>query len=71
MPAALGQEVGTLPPHIREVVIRARTSWLKSGEVYDILNNYKSYRLPVGTEAPQCPGGELRQLRRASSSVLF
>lgn len=58
MPAALGQEVAHMPSHMREVVTKARTSWLKNSEVYDILVNYSAYGLPVGAEAPHCPGGK-------------
>ena len=57
MAVPLGQETGHLPVAMRDVICKARTSWLKNSEVLDILLNFKRYRFPVGKEAPDCPPG--------------
>lgn len=59
MPLSLGHETSGLPPNIREIIVKARTSWLKNTEVMELLRNHEAYGLPVGREAPDCPGGPL------------
>ena len=62
MAVPLGQETGHLPVAMRDVICKARTSWLKNSEVLDILLNFKRYRFPVGKEAPDCPPGGTQDL---------
>lgn len=68
MPLPLGQEGRPLPPHVQEIVTKARTSWLKNAEVLDILLKYKDYQLQVGTEAPNCPVGKRSATALADTS---
>lgn len=58
MALPLGQETHPLPASVREIVIKARTSWLKNADVLDILLNFQSYGLPVAKEPPNSPPGK-------------
>lgn len=59
MAAPLGHDSQPLPAVVKEIVTKARTTWLKNDEVLKILQHYKSFDLPIGKEAPKSPGGEL------------
>ena len=57
MAAPLGHDSHTLPPAVKDIVTKARTTWLKNDEVLKILLHYKTYDLSIGKEAPKAPGG--------------
>ena len=57
MAAPLGHDSHPLPPVVKDIVTKARTTWLKNDEVLKILLHYKVYDLPIGKEAPKSPGG--------------
>ena len=57
MAIPLGQEGFPLPPKVREIVTKARISWLRNSDVLDLLVHYESYRLKLGSEAPNAPPG--------------
>lgn len=46
-----------LPKVLRDILTKARTSWLRNQEVVDLLTNYRSYRFRVSKEPPQKPPG--------------
>ena len=58
MAAALGHDSHPLPVVVKDIVTKARTTWLKNDEVLNILLHYKVYDLPIGKEAPKSPGGK-------------
>ena len=62
MAAPLGHDSQPLPSVVKEIVTKARTTWLKNDEVLKILLHYKSYGLSIGREAPKSPGGRLSNL---------
>ncbi|GAB4817845.1 hypothetical protein N2152v2_004891 [Parachlorella kessleri] len=47
----------TLPSQVKEIIAKARASWLKNPEVVDILENFRHYRLAVSSEPPVQPAG--------------
>lgn len=47
-----------LPKPVRDLITKARTSWLKNTEVLDLLQNYSKYRFQLNRETPICPPGE-------------
>ncbi|BDA47093.1 probable calmodulin-binding transcription activator 2 at N-terminal half [Coccomyxa sp. Obi] len=46
-----------LPKVLRDILTKARTSWLRNQEVVDLLTNYRTYRFRVSKEPPQKPPG--------------
>eukprot|EP00884_Botryococcus_braunii_P010774 jgi/Botrbrau1/19699/Bobra.0003s0060.1 len=46
-----------VPKPIRDLLTRARTSWLKNDQVYDIICNYREYNLMLATDPPKKPPG--------------
>lgn len=48
-----------LPKPVRDLITKARTSWLKNTEVVDLLQNYSKYRFQLNRETPICPPGDL------------
>lgn len=48
---------GGLPKRVREVLSKARVSWLKNTEVLDVLHNFRSYGFVVSQEPPCKPPG--------------
>jgi hypothetical protein len=48
----------SMPKPAREIIIKARTSWLKNTEVVDVLNNYRSFQYKLSKDAPNAPQGE-------------
>lgn len=57
MAVALGHDSQPLQPVMKDIVTKARATWLKNDEVLKVLLHYKSYQLPIGKEAPKSPGG--------------
>lgn len=53
-PAAPGDQ---LPKALRDILTKARTSWLRNSEVVDLLTNYRAYNFRVSKEAPVKPAG--------------
>ena len=51
--------VEQLPKALRNILTKARTSWLRNQEVVDLLTNYKAYQFRVSKEPPQKPPGML------------
>ncbi len=49
-----------LPKPVRDLITKARTSWLKNTEVLDLLQNYSKYRFQLNRETPICPPGNVR-----------
>lgn len=49
--------VEQLPKALRNILTKARTSWLRNQEVVDLLTNYKAYDFRVSKEPPQKPPG--------------
>lgn len=47
----------SLPPKVREVLHKGRTSWLKNPEVCDLLVNHAAFNLPISRDAPMQPPG--------------
>lgn len=47
-----------LPEEVREIVAKARSSWLKNSEVFQILQHATSGLLPLSTSPPELPPGE-------------
>lgn len=47
-----------LPKMLRDILTKARTSWLRNQEVVDLLTNYRTYRFRVSKEPPLKPPGE-------------
>ena len=43
---------------IRNLLIKARTAWLKNTEVLDVLSNYASYNFNLNRTTPNRPPGE-------------
>jgi hypothetical protein len=52
-----------LPKVLRDILTKARTSWLRNQEVVDLLTNYRTYRFRVSKEPPQKPPGVWNHLR--------
>ena len=57
MAVALGHDAQIYPPVMKDIVTKARTTWLKNDEVLKVLVQHKEYQLPIGQEAPKSPGG--------------
>lgn len=55
-----------LPKVLRDILTKARTSWLRNQEVVDLLTNYRTYRFRVSKEPPQKPPG-VRTLHQFTS----
>ncbi|RMZ56436.1 hypothetical protein APUTEX25_004659 [Auxenochlorella protothecoides] len=56
-----------LPEEVREIVAKARSSWLKNSEVFQILQHATSGLLPLSTSPPELPpGGTLFLIDRSS-----
>jgi hypothetical protein len=49
-----------LPKVLRDILTKARTSWLRNQEVVDLLTNYRAYRFRVSKEPPQKPPGKIK-----------
>lgn len=45
------------PEAVREALQRAKVSWMRNSDVYDLLVNHAAYNLPVSKEAPHRPAG--------------
>ena len=54
---ALDENNFAYPSNVREVLLKAKSSWLKNTEVCDVLENYVEYGLPVSREPPSRPPG--------------
>lgn len=46
-----------LPETVREIVDKARTSWLRNAEVFEILTHATEGTLPLSSTAPDVPDG--------------
>ena len=46
-----------LPKVLRDILTKARTSWLRNQEVVDLLSRYRQYGFRVSKEPPQKPPG--------------
>jgi hypothetical protein len=46
-----------LPPKVRDVLHKGRTSWLKNPEVCDLLVNHAAFNMPISRDAPMQPPG--------------
>lgn len=57
MAAPLGQHCQGLPLEVKDIITKARTTWLKNDEVLKLLMHHQKYELPIGKEPPRCPGG--------------
>lgn len=49
--------IGELPKVLRDILTKARTSWLRNQEVVDLLSRYRQYGFRVSNEPPQKPPG--------------
>ncbi len=56
-PRGLQTNIDGQSKHIRGLISKARTSWLKNTEVIDILQNFKSFGFKLNRETPICPPG--------------
>lgn len=45
------------PKKLRDIITKAKTSWLRNQEVADILQNYRAYNFKVSTEPAVQPAG--------------
>ena len=66
---ALDENNFAYPSNVREVLLKAKTSWLKNTEVCDVLENYVEYGLPVSREPPSRPPGRLPATQRKSERM--
>ena len=57
----IGSEPATreLPKVLRDILTKARTSWLRNQEVVDLLSRHRQYGFRVSKEPPQKPPGML------------
>lgn len=49
----------SLPEGVREIVDKARTSWLRNAEVFEVLSHATEGTLPLSGSAPEVPEGEV------------
>ena len=49
--------IGELPKSLRDILTKARTSWLRNQEVVDLLSRHRQYGIRVSKEPPQKPPG--------------
>ncbi len=52
-----GRAMGELPKVLRDILTKARTSWLRNQEVVDLLSRHRQYGFRVSKEPPQKPPG--------------
>ncbi|KAK9809816.1 hypothetical protein WJX73_009573 [Symbiochloris irregularis] len=57
MATPLSDTDAKLSKKARDILLKARASWLKNTEVLELLNNYRGYDLPVSHEPPSKPDG--------------
>ena len=61
--AHLSEHIGSetaqreLPKVLRDILTKARTSWLRNQEVVDLLSRHRQYGFRVSKEPPQKPPG--------------
>lgn len=51
-----------LPKVLRDILTKARTSWLRNQEVVDLLSRYRQYGFRVSKEPPQKPPGTFSEV---------
>ena len=55
--AAFEPAITELPRVLRDILTKARTSWLRNQEVVDLLSRHRQYGFRVSKEPPQKPPG--------------
>ena len=56
-PRAL-QPSPAIPKQVRDILVKARSSWLRNTEVCDLLEHYAAYGFDVSNEPPEKPPGK-------------
>lgn len=56
-------DAADIPKAVRDLLTKARTSWLKNTEVLDLLSNYRRYNFNLNKVTPTRPCGEHSALR--------